>query len=72
MLSSDYVQRFKALPGITGLAQVKGARGLSDTPEKVRRRVELDLDYVRDWSLTRDLCIMAATLLVLVHDKNAF
>ncbi len=69
---SHYVRRFVARPGITGLAQVNGARGLSDTPEKVRRRVELDLDYVERWSFLRDIGIMAATLAVLVHDKNAF
>lgn len=68
----DYSRRFMARPGITGLAQVNGERGLSDTEEKVRRRLRFDLEYVDHWSFSGDLRIIAATLRVLVHDKNAY
>ncbi len=71
-LDSHYVRRFMARPGLTGWAQINGARGLSDTPEKVRRRVHFDLEYVEHWSMERDLGIIAATFRLLIHDKNAF
>jgi lipopolysaccharide/colanic/teichoic acid biosynthesis glycosyltransferase len=41
-------------PGLTGLAQVRGWRGETDTEEKLLRRVESDLEYIDTWSLRRD------------------
>jgi len=57
-----YVQRFRMRPGITGLAQVRGWRGYAGTLEAIRARLELDLDYIRRWSLLLDLRILLATL----------
>jgi len=71
LVEADYARRFLARPGITGLAQINGERGLSDTAEKVRRRLQFDLAYIDDWSLLRDIKIMAATVRVL-FDKNAY
>jgi len=71
-VDADYARRFVARPGITGLAQVNGERGLSNTPEKVRRRVDFDLDYVDNWSMARDIAIIGSTIRVLAHDKNAY
>ncbi|MBC7768291.1 MAG: sugar transferase [Phycisphaerales bacterium] len=67
-----YPRRFHARPGITGLAQVSGARGRTDTPEKVEARLKLDLDYVEHWSIWRDLFIIAKTVRLLFIDRNAF
>ncbi len=55
-----YMVRHKVKPGITGWAQVNGQRGETDTVEKMRTRVEYDLEYLRNWSLALDLKIIAA------------
>lgn len=58
-----YRVRHAVKPGITGWAQVNGARGEVDTLEKARRRVELDLWYIENWSLALDLRILLRTAL---------
>ena len=50
-----YMLRHKVKPGITGLAQVRGWRGETDTLEKMQRRVECDHEYIREWSLWLDM-----------------
>lgn len=67
----QYPRRFLARPGITGLAQINGARGVTETPEQVERRLELDLAYVEQWSFARDLWILLCTVRVLFGDRNA-
>jgi Undecaprenyl-phosphate glucose phosphotransferase len=57
---------FKA--GITGWAQVNGWRG--DT--SIAKRVEYDLYYLRNWSLTFDIQIITMTLLRIFTSKNAY
>ena len=59
---SDYMLRYRVKPGMTGLAQVNGWRGNTDTEEKLRKRVEFDFDYIRNSSLLRDLKIIAWTI----------
>jgi putative colanic acid biosynthesis UDP-glucose lipid carrier transferase len=72
-LIKGYMVRHKVKPGITGLAQVSGARGETDTLEKMQARIEFDLAYLRGWSLRLDLQIIARTALVVVAgDKNAY
>ncbi len=58
-------------PGITGLAQVRGHRGATDTHADLVNRLQSDLEYVTDWSVWRDLRILLATARVMVHE-NAF
>ncbi|MEA7586013.1 sugar transferase, partial [Salmonella enterica subsp. enterica serovar Anatum] len=41
----------KMKPGITGWAQINGWRGETDTLEKMEKRVEFDLEYIREWSI---------------------
>lgn len=54
----EYMRRHKVKPGLTGWAQVNGFRGETDTLEKMVRRVEHDLYYIRNWSLWLDIkCI---------------
>jgi putative colanic acid biosynthesis UDP-glucose lipid carrier transferase len=67
-----YMVRHKVKPGITGWAQVNGQRGETDTIEKMRTRVEYDLEYLRNWSLGLDLKIIAGTIRLLFFDKHAY
>jgi putative colanic acid biosynthesis UDP-glucose lipid carrier transferase len=64
--------RHKVRPGITGLAQVSGFRGETDTVEKMKGRIECDLEYLRNWSLLLDLQIIVKTVLVVVRSQNAY
>ena len=57
---------------MTGLAQVRGWRGETDTEEKLLRRVEADLDYIDNWSLWLDFVIMARTAVSLRAMRNAY
>lgn len=67
-----YMARHKVKPGITGWAQVNGLRGETDTVEKMARRVEYDLEYLRNWSLGLDLLIIFRTAKMMFFDRNAF
>jgi putative colanic acid biosysnthesis UDP-glucose lipid carrier transferase len=67
-----YMLRHKVKPGITGLAQVNGWRGETDTLEKMERRVECDHRYIREWSLWMDLKILFHTLFVVFSRRNAY
>jgi len=61
-LIQGYMRRHKVKPGITGLAQVNGWRGETDTLDKMENRVKHDLEYLRTWSLMLDLKIIAQTV----------
>ncbi len=67
-----YMVRHKVRPGITGWAQVNGFRGETDTVEKMRGRVEYDLEYLRTWSLRLDLKIILRTVRVAFFDRQAY
>ncbi|KAG8150027.1 undecaprenyl-phosphate glucose phosphotransferase [Burkholderia catarinensis] len=56
-----YIHRYRVKPGITGWAQINGLRGETDRVEKMRRRVEADLYYLRNWSFALDMRIVMAT-----------
>jgi putative colanic acid biosynthesis UDP-glucose lipid carrier transferase len=56
-----YMLRHKVKPGITGWAQINGYRGETDTLDKMSGRVDLDLDYIRNWSLWMDVKIVFLT-----------
>jgi putative colanic acid biosynthesis UDP-glucose lipid carrier transferase len=71
-LIDGYMLRHKVKPGITGLAQVKGHRGETETLEKMEQRVACDHQYIREWSLWMDLKILAKTLSVVFSQKNAY
>lgn len=57
-----YMERHVALPGITGLAQVKGYRGETDTYDAARGRLDYDLEYTRTASFWGDVKIIFGTL----------
>jgi putative colanic acid biosynthesis UDP-glucose lipid carrier transferase len=67
-----YMARHKVKPGITGWAQVNGLRGETDTLDKMARRVEYDLEYLRNWSLGLDLLIIARTAKLMFFDRKAY
>lgn len=71
-LLKGYMLRHKVKPGITGWAQVHGYRGETDTLDKMRKRVEYDLDYLRNWSLGMDLWIILKTVRVVLSDRHAY
>jgi putative colanic acid biosysnthesis UDP-glucose lipid carrier transferase len=57
-----YMLRHKVKPGITGLAQVNGFRGETDTLDKMENRIQYDLNYIRNWSLWLDIKIVLLTI----------
>lgn len=71
-LIPGYMLRHLMKPGITGWAQVNGWRGETDTLFKMQKRVELDMEYIRAWSLALDLRIILVTAFKTLHDKNAY
>lgn len=64
-----YWQRHCLRPGITGLAQVRGFRGATDTEGDLSSRLQADLEYLAGWTIWRDITISLATLRVMVHDR---
>ncbi len=67
----SYWRRHSVKPGITGLAQVRGHRGNTVHEDDLRNRLQADLEYLADWTLARDIGIIAQTIAVLVH-PNAY
>ena len=70
-LIPHYMVRHKIRPGITGWAQVNGARG-GDDLEAMHRRIAYDLDYLREWSLALDFKILLRTVVLVFHDPHAY
>jgi exopolysaccharide biosynthesis polyprenyl glycosylphosphotransferase len=70
-VTQTYWIRHALKPGITGLAQIRGFRGATDSAEALEDRVRADLEYVSNWSLSQDMVILLRTARVLVH-KNAY
>lgn len=70
-LVAEYAHRHRLKPGVTGWAAIKGSRGPVDTPEAVRRRVALDIEYIERQSFWLDLYILAMTLPCLLGDRAA-
>jgi len=71
-LIPGYMLRHKVRPGITGWAQVNGWRGETEALEKMEKRVEYDLDYLRNWSIWFDLKIIFLTLITWFTCKEAY
>jgi putative colanic acid biosynthesis UDP-glucose lipid carrier transferase len=71
-LIRGYMIRHKVRPGITGLAQVNGYRGETETVEKMKARIDYDLAYLRNWSVLLDLQIVLKTVVVVLRKQNAY
>ncbi|NLS12489.1 undecaprenyl-phosphate glucose phosphotransferase [Vibrio sp. SM6] len=67
-----YMLRHKVKPGITGLAQVSGYRGETDTIDKMQKRIECDLEYIESWSTWLDMKIIFMTIFKVLNDKAAY
>ena len=70
-LVAEYAHRHRIKPGVTGWAAIHGSRGPVDTVEAVRRRVELDVEYIERQSFWLDLYILVMTLPCLLGDRAA-
>ena len=68
---ADYASRHRVRPGLTGLAQVRGLRGPTDTEDRLARRIDSDLEYIERWSLWLDLKVLLRTAIVVVRMTNA-
>lgn len=71
-LIAGYMLRHKVKPGITGLAQINGYRGETDTLDKMEGRIRYDLDYIRRWSFWLDIKIVLLTVFKGFVNKNAY
>lgn len=72
-LIKGYMIRHKVKPGITGWAQVNGLRGETETLDKMKARIDFDIEYLRNWSPKLDVYIVLKTIsLVISGEKNAY
>ncbi|WP_260513291.1 undecaprenyl-phosphate glucose phosphotransferase [Serratia fonticola] len=71
-LIRGYMLRHKMKPGITGWAQINGWRGETDTLDKMQKRVEFDLEYIRSWSVWFDMKIIFLTIFKGFINKSAY
>jgi putative colanic acid biosysnthesis UDP-glucose lipid carrier transferase len=71
-LIKGYMVRHKVRPGITGLAQINGARGETSKLEDMEARIRLDLEYLRRWSPLLDVQILLGTVLKIFRDDQAY
>lgn len=67
-----YMLRHKVKPGITGWAQINGYRGETDTLDKMEKRVQYDLEYIRHWSVSFDIKIILLTIVKGFISKTAY
>jgi len=72
VIIDKYMWRFKVKPGITGWAQVNGARGETEVVEKMEKRIEYDLEYVMNWSIWLDIKIVFQTVFVAFFNKDVY
>jgi exopolysaccharide biosynthesis polyprenyl glycosylphosphotransferase len=71
-MMDSYALRHRVPPGITGWAQVNGARGALLSRHDLEKRVRLDLDYIAGWSLALDVKILVLTLWRELFSKTAY
>lgn len=68
----NYAFRQHVRPGLTGWAQVHGYRGPTPTLLDIRRRVEFDLWYIKNWSVGLDCLIILRTFAEILRGRNAY
>lgn len=59
---SNYLQRHLVKPGITGWAQVNGARGETRKVAQMQKRVDYDIWYIENWTFMLDVRIIFQTI----------
>ena len=67
-----YMARHQIKPGITGLAQVNGCRGETSDIKDMERRVQFDLQYIKNWSVWLDVWIMIRTVTTVLNTKDTY
>lgn len=68
----DYMLRHSVKPGVTGLAQVSGFRGETDTLDKMENRVRCDMEYIQKWTLLLDVKLIFLTVFKGFSGKTAY
>ncbi|MDE6581769.1 MAG: sugar transferase, partial [Duncaniella sp.] len=72
-LIEKYMVRHIVKPGITGWAQVRGYRGVTEELWQMERRVEHDIWYIEHWTFFLDIKIMIRTVLnAIAGEENAY
>lgn len=71
-LLDNYTLRYRMLPGITGWAQVTGFRGETATTDLMAKRVEQDLWYIDNWSLSLDIQILLRTVYSIMRIRDVY
>jgi Undecaprenyl-phosphate glucose phosphotransferase len=71
-LIANYAFRHHVRPGLTGWAQVNGARGETSHIEQMERRLEYDLWYINNWSPWLDLRIVLQTVVTTLRQTSAY
>ncbi|MDB4512045.1 sugar transferase, partial [Arenicella sp.] len=69
---SGYMARHKIRPGITGWAQVNGSRGETAQISDMERRIQYDLEYIRNWSILLDIRILLMTLKTISNFRDTY
>jgi putative colanic acid biosynthesis UDP-glucose lipid carrier transferase len=67
-----YADRFRAKPGLTGLAQVNGLRGEINDLRCMTDRIAADNLYIESWSIGLDVAILGKTALIIFSDPQAY
>ena len=68
----EYTGRHRVQPGMTGLAQVRGLRGETNSIHAMRSRVATDLEYIRTRSFRGDLSLLLRTCISVLRGDNAY
>lgn len=71
-LVDEYAARHRVKPGVTGWAQINGARGELCSRDQVKRRVDYDLYYIENWSVLFDIKIILMTVVRVFYDPHAY
>lgn len=66
----NYHDRHKVKPGLSGLAQLRGYHGMIRNEQDLINRISSDIEYIRNWSLFRDLCIFFSTIFHVLTKSN--
>ena len=67
---SEFLKRHKTNPGLTGWAQIHGLRGATPNHEIMKKRMQYDLWYLNNWSVSLDLLIIVKTFFIIFKYKG--
>jgi lipopolysaccharide/colanic/teichoic acid biosynthesis glycosyltransferase len=68
-LIDNYSRRGHVKPGLTGAAQIMGLRGETPDLARMQQRVDRDIWYIGNWSITLDLRIIFLTCFALFRNE---